>query len=450
MVSEKKVELLEESAVKLTLTIEKDAVKKEYDGLVSKYCKTVHMKGFRKGKVPASVLIQKFGESIQAEATMNIMDEGLKEAIEDVENKPLPYGTPEVDGDPMIDPEKDFTFTVTYDTFPEVKIENYKGLEIEEPVCSVTAKDITRELETIQDQNSMVVEKSEGKVEDGNIVNINYHELDEEGNPVEDTKREDFVFTVGTGYNLYKLDDDVKGMKSGEEKVIEKTFPEDFENKDLAGSAKKLSVKVNSIKVKDLPAIDDELAQDVDDKFETLDDLKKSIKEKLNKQKDDRIEQMMKDALVDKIMEKTEIAVPKSMIQAELDSNWQNFVMQSRMPEEQLLEILKIQEKTKEDLLEEWKENALKSIKSYLIINKLQEEEKIEVSEEEIEEEIKIQAEASNMSVEETKDYITKNGMLEYLRSDLSTRKLFKALIAESNVVKGKKVSLLDLTGKNQ
>lgn len=450
MVTDKKVELLEESAVKLTLTVEKEAVKKEYDGLVKKYCKTVHMKGFRKGKVPASVLVQKFGDSIQAETTMNIMDAGLKEAIEDVENKPLPYGTPEVDGDPVVDPEKDFTFTVTYDTFPEIKIENYKGLELEEPACSITAKDITRELEAIQDQNSMVVDKAEGNVEDGNIVNINYHELDDEGNIIEDTKREDFVFTVGSGYNIYQIDEDVKGMAKDEEKVLDKKFPEDFENEALAGTSKKIFVKINSIKVKDLPAIDDELAQDVDDKFETLDDLKKSIKAKLNKQKSTVIEQKLKDSLIDTIMESTEIAVPKSMLQAELDSNWQNFLMQSRMPEEQLLQLLQMQNKTKDDLFEEWKESSMKSIKSYLIINKLQEEEKIEVSDEDIDEEIKVQAENSNMTFEETKDYVNKNGMLEYLRSDLSTKKLFKALIKESKVTKGKKISFLDLTGKNQ
>lgn len=450
MVTDKKVELLEESAVKLTLTVEKEAVKKEYDGLVKKYCKTVHMKGFRKGKVPASVLVQKFGDSIQAETTMNIMDAGLKEAIEDVENKPLPYGTPEVDGDPVVDPEKDFTFTVTYDTFPEIKIENYKGLELEEPACSITAKDITRELEAIQDQNSMVVDKAEGNVEDGNIVNINYHELDDEGNIIEDTKREDFVFTVGSGYNIYQIDEDVKGMAKDEEKVLDKKFPEDFENEALAGTSKKIFVKINSIKVKDLPAIDDELAQDVDDKFETLDDLKKSIKAKLNKQKSTVIEQKLKDSLIDTIMESTEIAVPKSMLQAELDSNWQNFLMQSRMPEEQLLQLLQMQNKTKDDLFEEWKESSMKSIKSYLIINKLQEKEKIEVSDEDIDEEIKVQAENSNMTFEETKDYVNKNGMLEYLRSDLSTKKLFKALIKESKVTKGKKISFLDLTGKNQ
>ena len=450
MVTDKKVELLEDSAVKLTLTIEKEAVKKEYDGLVKKYCKSVQMKGFRKGKVPTSVLIQKFGESIQAETTMNIMDEGMKEAVEDLDKKPLPYGSPEVDGDPLIDLEKDFTFSVTYDTFPEVIIENYKGLELEEPVCSITAKDVTRELEILQDQNSMVVEKSEGKIEDGNIVNINYHELDDEGNTVEDSKREDFVFTVGTGYNLYKLDDDVIGMEKDEAKTIEKTFPEDFENPALAGQTKKIVVKINTIKVKDLPKIDDELAQDVDDKFETLDDLKKSIKEKLNTQKKAAIEQQMKGALMDKLIESTEIAIPKSMLQAELDSNWQNFIMQSRMPEEQLLEILKMQDKTKEDLMDEWKENALKQLKTYLITNKLQEEEKIEVSDEEIDEEIKTQAEASQMTFEETKDYVVKNGMLEYLKNDISAKKLFQKLLEGSNITKGKKVSFLDLTGNNQ
>jgi len=451
MIAKKDIELLENSAVKLTLTVEKAAVKKEYDSLVKKYSKTVHMKGFRKGKVPASVLISKFGDSLKGEASMSLIDSAFSAAMEDLEHKPLPYAQPELEGEPTIDLEADFTFVLTYDTYPEVKLGEYNGLEIEAPTCSVLKKDIDRELANLQEQNSMVVEKEEGKkVAKNDIVTVNYVELDENGDEIEDTKREDFVFTVGTEYNLYKLDKEITGMMKDKEKVIEKTFPEDFGVETLNGVTKKIKVLVTMIKVKDMPALDDELAQDISDEYKTLEDLKKSLKKNMTTQAKEKIETLKRDALVDKIIEGSEIPVPKSMVQAELDNSWQNFIAQSRMPEEQLVQILELQGKGKADLMAEWTENAEKSIRSYLVISKLNEDEKIEISDKELDAEIKVQAEASKMTIEETKEYLNKNNMTDYLRNDLATKKLFTKLLKETTVNAGKKVPFLDLMGQNQ
>jgi len=446
MIASKNVELQDNSSVKLTLTVEKDAVKKEFDSLVSKYAKTVHMKGFRKGKVPASVLIGKFGDSLKGEATMNLMDNALSAALEDLDQKPLPYAQPEVDGEPLIDLESDFTFVVTYDVYPDIKLGTYKGLSIEAPSCSVGKKDIDRELENLQEQNAMVVEKEDGKkVADKDIVTVNYVELDEAGEEIEETRREDFVFTVGTEYNIYKMDKEIIGMVKDQEKVIEKTFSEDYSAEHLAGTTKKIKVKVTMIKVKDLPALDDELAQDISDEYKTLEDLKKSLKKNMTEKAEEKILSLKRDALIEKILETAEIPVPRSMVQAELENSWHNFISQSQLQEEQVLQILQLQNKGKEDLMEEWRESAEKSIKSYLVISKLTEEEKIEVSDEELDGEIKGQAEASKMTFEETKEYLQKNGMTEYLRNDLTTRKLFEALLKETTVKEGKKLSFLDL-----
>lgn len=451
MIANKNVELQENSSVKLTLTVEKDAVKKEFDSLVNKYAKTVHMKGFRKGKVPTSVLIGKFGDSLKGEATMNLMDNALSAALEDLDQKPLPYAQPEVDGDPLIDLDSEFTFSVTYDVYPDIKLGTYKGLEIEAPVCSVGKKDIDRELENLQEQNAMVVEKEDGKkVADKDIVTVNYVELDDAGEEIEDTRREDFVFTVGTEYNIYKMDKEIIGMVKDQEKVIEKTFPEDYSAESLAGTTKKIKVKVTMIKVKDLPALDDELAQDISDEYKTLEDLKKSLKKNMTEKAEEKILSLKRDALIEKILETAEIPVPRSMVQAELENSWHNFVSQSQLQEEQVLQILQLQGKGKEDLMEEWRESAEKSIKSYLVISKLTEEEKIEVSDEELDGEIKVQAEASKMTFEETKEYLQKNGMIEYLRNDLTTRKLFEALLKETTVKDGKKLSFLDLVSQNK
>ena len=448
MIVDKKLENLENSAVKLTVTVGKDAVNKEYSDLLNKYAKSAHIKGFRKGKAPAKVLEQKFGESIRGEATMNLMENSLKEAYEDVEKKPLPYATPtleEGDEEILLELDKDFTFAVTYDTLPDVKIGDYKGLEIESPVCKIGKKDIDRELETIQEQNATVIEKADGKADKGDIVNIDYCELDADGNELENGKREDFVFTIGTGYNVYKLDDDIIGMAAEEEKTIEKEYPEDESDKSLAGQKKTIKVKLNSIKVKQLPELDDELAQDVSDEFKTLKDLKDSIKKRLNDSVENVIKDRNKQAIMDLIIENSEIAVPASMTQAEAEQSWNQFISQSQMPEDQVLQIISAQGRTKEDMLEEWKPAAEKNVKSYLITEKLIEEEKIEVSDEEVDEEIKKQAEQAGMSYEDTKNYFEQNGMTFYLKNDISNRKLFDLLIESAEIKEGAKKDYLDL-----
>jgi trigger factor len=451
MIAEKSIEPLEHSSVKLTVTVKNDSLKGEYQELLKKYSKTAHIKGFRKGKVPPSVLEKKFGESLRQEAAFNIMENALKEVFEEIEEKPLSYSQPELQDEELKpDLEKDFTFTVKYDVFPEVKLGEYKGLEIEVPNVSISKEDEERELKNLQEQNSMVVDKAEGSsVEKDDIITINYVELDEEGNEKEDTKREGFVFTVGSGYNIYKIDDDVLGMKKGEEKVVEKEFPEDYEYEELKGKKVSIKITVTAIKVKNLPALDDELAKDVSEDYETLEDLKKDIKKRLEDTKEDLLRRKKVEALTDKIIEITEVDPPESMVQAELENSWRSFVARSRAPEDQVLRILKAEGKTKEDVLNEWREEAVKGLKSQLALHKIMEQENIEIAENEVEEEIQKQAERSNMSVEDAKAQIEQNNLMEYITRELKDRKLIDFLLEESKIKKGPKMNFLDLSANN-
>ena len=451
MIADKSIEPLEHSAVKLTVTVKKESLKEEYDGLLAKYAKTAHIKGFRKGKVPPSVLEKKFGESLRQEAALNTMESALKEVFEEIDEKPLTYSQPELQDEELNpDIEKDFTFTVKYDVFPEVKLGEYKGLEIEVPNVSITKEDEERELKNLQEQNSMVVDKAEGSsVEKDDIITINYAELDEDGNEKEDTKREGFVFTVGSGYNIYKIDDDVLGMKKGEEKVLEKEFPEDYEYEELKGKKVTIKVTVTAIKVKNLPELDDELAKDVSEDYETLSDLKKDIKKRLEDNKEDLLRRKKVEALTDKIVEITEVDPPESMVQAELENSWRNFVARSRAPEDQVLRILKAEGKSKEDILNEWREGAVKELKSQLALNKIMEQENIELADNEVEEEIKKQAERSNMSLDDAKAQIEQNNLMEYITRELKDRKLIDFLLENSKIKKGPKMNFLDLSGNN-
>lgn len=452
LVLNKEIERQENSAVKLTVTVGKDAAKKEYDDLVKKYCKTVRLKGFRKGKVPPSVLEQKYGESLKQETALNLLDSSLQEALDGLEEQPLPYDRPSlVDEDSLeLDLEKDFTYAVTYDVFPEFEVAEYKGLTIEEPVVSVGKEDIERELEQYREQNAIVADKTDGVVADGDIVTVDYVELDEDESEIEGTERQDFTFTIGTGYNLYKFDEDVTGMSLDETKIIDKEFPEDYEYSEYAGKKVKLRVTVTAVKERQLPELDDELAQDISDSYETLDDLKKDVKERLNSTLDQRVRETKIDNLLDQVAEKTEITIPESMIKAETESRWRNFLAQSRMTEEQIAQILATQDRTKENMLEEWRPGIMENLKRQLIIGKMLDSEEIEVDDEEFEAELRKQSERSQSGIDEIREYVEKNNMREMIVSDIRRDKLFDKLFEESTLKKGKKMKYLDLVNGNQ
>jgi trigger factor len=448
MVAKKEVKELEHSAVELTITVTAETAKKVYTDLVEKYARTIHMKGFRKGKAPVSVLENKFGESLKAEASMSIMEESLKEVFADLEKKPLPYVVPELKEEANLVLGQDFSFAVTYDTYPVVKLGEYKGIEIEEPTIIIGKEDVDRELEKIREQNAVVVDKKEGKAEKEDILTINYWELDEADAEIPGTRREDFVFTLGTGYNLYRIDDELLGMKAGEEKTIMKEFPSDFEVGELAGQKKRIRVALTKLKEKRLPALDDELAQDVSENYKTLADLTADIEKRLRETADEQVRGNNLQAILDKIAETTEVDIPKAMIDAELESTWKGFVRQTRMQEDQVLTLLSYENKTKESLFEEWKEGAAKSVKKQIIIAKIIEGEKIAADDAEYEEEIKKQAELGKMEAEELRDYFEKNSMKPYIQSGIQEKKLYDFLLSQSKIKKKGKVKFVDLMAK--
>lgn len=441
-----KVEKLKKSAVKLTVTVPAKEGDKAYKELLNKYAKDVQIKGFRKGKVPLSVLEKKFGESLVQETSGNLIDQSFKAAVDKLDKKdqPLGYDYPEVQGSPELKMGEDFSYEIQYDVFPEFELADYKGLEIKEPQVKITAKDEEEELKNIQEQNAMVIDKANKTVAGKNVVTVDYCEVDDKDEEVEGTKRADFVFTVGTEQNYYKFDKEIRGMKVDQEKIIEMVYDKDFEVEELAGTTKKIKVLVKAVKEKQLPELDDELAQDVSEKFETLADLKANIKEQLQDRLKNKLTAELTGQLTEKLVEANEIIVPRSMLNAELENSWRSFIQRFGMPEEQLLPLLEAQGKGKADMLKEWEADAEKSLKSQLILSRIQEQEKMEVSDEDLEEEMKKQAEAYNMPLEDLKKTFGENGLVEYLKNDISQKKLIDFLLDNAKKAKGDKSSYQD------
>jgi trigger factor len=438
----------------MTITVGKDDLRSEYDGLVSDYSKNIQIPGFRKGKVPKEILIRKYADALRGEALGQIVEKAMGSVFEDEsfprEDRPLPYSSPRIEDDPVLDLEKDLTFSVVYDVLPRFTVGQWKGLEVEVPGAEITDEDMNRELETIRERNAIVLDRDDGaEAAKGDVVTVNYGELTEAGEIAAGTERQDFVFTLGSGYNLYHFDDEITGMKKGESRDIEKTYGEDFEDAELAGKTKKIRVTLTALKERQLPDLDNDLAQDVDEKYKTLEDLKANIRERLTKNLERRLRDIKISKLLEKILENTPVEVPESMIRIELESRWRNLARQFNMPVEDLIKMMEKSGKGAESIQEEWRPAAIKALHSRLIVETLIEEQKFELGSEDEEREYETMAAGSGTSVEEIKKYYEQENMKDYLREEIKERKLFDLLLAENTIKTGKKENYLDLVGNN-
>jgi trigger factor len=449
----KEITKLEHSNVKLTLSIGKDDVRAEYDALLAEYGKTVQLPGFRKGKVPKDVLVRKFGDVFKEEVVVKIVEKASTQVFEDEsfpkEDRPLSYSTPQVQDKGSLDLDKDFRFSMVYDILPKVQVGQWQGLEVEIPDVSIGEEDLNRELEAIRERNAVVQDKNDGEeAVFGDVVTVNYCETDDKGEALGDTKREDFVFTLGSGYNYFKFDDEVKGMKKGETRDFEKTWPADSEEQELAGKTKKLRVTLTALKIKDLPELDDELAQDVDEKFTTLEDLKKDIKDRLNKDLDSRLRAIKINKLLEKIMENTPVEIPESMTRVQLDSQWRGLARRFNTDAEGLYKMMGGDGNKAQAIIDDWKPDTKKALHSRLIVETLIKDLKLEVSEEEADREIESRAAAAGG--EEIRKYYEEEQARENLKEEIKEQKFFERFLVENTIKTGKKEKYLDLISNNE
>ena len=386
MIVKQSTKALENSQLELTITVDSASIEEAYQNRLKKYQQELQIPGFRKGKTPISVIEKKYGDSIREESTFASLENALEEAYKsmDEREKPLPYSTPVLQDEESLIPFKkgeDVTFSVHYDVRPSFDVENYKGREIEVESVEVTDADVDAEIQKLRDQNAIVKTK-EGALEKGDIATIDYVELDEDGNEKSSTERKGFTFTLGTGYNYYMIDEDIVGMKKGDERVIEKTYKED-ETSPLAGKSVKLRVKVNEVKLRELPELDDDFAQDVKEEYKSVADLKKATKEKLEKEVEDALKNIKMNSLMDKLVEETKFSVPESMIKTQLEQAWRNFIQQSGLDEKTFNKFMEMQSQSKDQILQEWRPSAEKELREQLILDAIKDKENFALDDEE-------------------------------------------------------------------
>ncbi len=452
MISSKTVDKLDHSAVKLAVIVPKEEVRREYAATTRDYAAKVHIDGFRKGHVPVSVLERKFGDSLRLDAMGRIMEKAVEEAVKDIEEKPLAYSSPTLEGDPVLDLDQDFSFSVIYDVFPSVPAFDWKGVEISVPRVEVAPEDEARELAELRERNALVVERdASATAAKGDVVTVDYREIGEDGQTAPGTERSDFTFEIGTGYNLYAFDDEIVGMAVGGEKTIEKTFPADYEYGELAGRGVKVAVKVTKIKEKKLPELDDDFAQDVSEKFATMADLKADIRARLAKRRDDKLRQIKEKSLVEGLLARVTVDLPRSMVDAELGMRLESMKRQMGIDADDKLDrLLSFSGKTRSSLAEEWRPSAEKAIATRLVLEKLVEEGGYECTEADLDAEYLRQSSQAALSIDEIKAEYEKRGQLDYLRDRIKEDKLMAALLDAARVGEGPAMAFVDLFKDNE
>jgi len=448
----KEITRLDKSNVKLSITVPKEDVRNQYQTMLNEYTKDLQLPGFRKGKVPREVLERKYADALKQEALGRVVESALQEYFRKEglprNERPLPYSTPELQDEPKLDFDNDLKFSVVYDVLPEVKIGKWQGLDVEYPYTEISDDDIKRELELIRERNAIVMDKDDSAAaQKGDVVTIDYGIFGENGEEIQDLQRKDFVFTIGSNTNFYQFDDDVIGMKKGETKEFDKKFPDDFFETTLAGKTRKVKISLSTVKERKLPDLDDDLAQDVDEKYKTLDDLKNNIKERLSKniewkQRDIKLQEVLK-----KIMENTPVILPESMIKAEVEGRWRRLAQYYNTSAEKMMQMMTLGE-GHEEREKEWRQTAEKALHSRLIIETLIEDEKIEVSDEDVENEFKKMAAENGAEVDDVKKNYSEEDVF-YLKEEIKERRIVDKLFSENNLKQGKKEKYLDFISDN-
>ena len=418
--------------VKLEITVEAEKFENAMKKVYFQNAKYFNIPGFRKGKAPMNIVEKYYGAQIFYEDAFNeVATEAYEEAL--TENKIDVVSRPEVDIAQM-EKGKDLIFTAVVQTKPEVKLGKYKGIEIQKIEYKVDKKDVDHELEHMQEHNSRLVTVDDRPLENGDTATIDFEGF-VDGVAFEGGKAEGHELEIGSGTFIPGFEEQLIGMELENEKEIKVTFPKEYFSKDLAGKDATFKVKLHDIKKKELPELDDEFAKDVSE-FDTLEELKKSIKEKLTKNKEQREKYETEEAVLKAVCEDSKLDIPSGMIELEIDNMLKDFEQRLSYQGLNLEQYLKMIGKTEEEMRKEYEPQAIEAIKSRLVLEAIMKAEKIEASEEEIKAKMEEMAKSYGKDVEE----LSKNENLKnYLAEGIKSEKALEFIVNNAKVTEKKK-----------
>ena len=419
----KSCEKLEKSRVALTI----EASAEEFEAAVNKaYLKMrgkINVPGFRVGKAPRKIIEKMYGEEVFYEEAVNII---LPDAYEDAvkEQKLDVVGYPEVELESCT--KDGVVFKCTVAVYPEVKLGQYKGLEAPKAEVKVAAADVNARLKEMADRNSRLV-SVERAVKKGDTADIDFEGFDN-GVAFDGGKGENFDLEIGSGSFVPGFEEQVIGMKAGEEKDIDITFPENY-TPELAGKPVVFHVKVNEVKVKEVPAIDDEFAKDVSE-FDTLKELKADIKKKMTAERTEAAQRAFEDVLMAKVAEGVEAEIPHEMVELQAERMMEQFKQQLAAQGIPFDQYLKMTGTTEADFRKQADGPAAEQVKMDLAVEAIIKAEGLEATDEDVENELKNVAEKYGMDLETVKKYLRPEDVKEQVIREKAVKVVADSAVA--------------------
>ena len=424
------VEKLEKNMAKLTVEVSaedfKAAIKKAYNKTKNRFA----IPGFRKGKASQAVIEKMYGEAVfyedaADEAINSTYAEAMKESGLDIVSRP------EITVE-QIGKDQAFIYSALVAVKPEVTLGEYKGVEVEKADAAVTAEDVEAELKRVQEQNARLLTVEDRPVADGDQTVIDFEGF-VDGKGFEGGKAEDYPLTIGSHSFIDTFEEQLIGKNIGEECEVNVTFPTEYHAAELAGKPAMFKVTVKEIKVKELPALDDEFASEVSE-FDTLDEYKQDIEKKLQERKEKAAASQNEDRVVAKVVENASMEIPEKMIDAQVDNMLRETAQRMQSQGLSMDLYMKYTGMTADQMKDQMRPEAVKRIQTRLVLEAVVKAENIETSEEKLDEEIAKMAEAYKMEADKLKSYMMDSDK-DQMKQDLAVQAAVDLLVSEAKLV---------------
>lgn len=422
-----KTEQVEKNLVKLTFEVSAEKFEEGMQKAYLKNVKKINIPGFRKGKVSRAMIEKYYSPSVFYDDAINyVLPEAYEAALK--ESGADSVAKPEIDveeikkGEPVV-------FTALVTTKPEVKLGKYKGIEIKKTEHTVKKAEVDKELEAERNRNARIVPVEDRPVEKGDIAVIDFEGF-ADGVAFAGGKGENYDLEIGSDSFIPGFEDQIIGANSGDEIEVNVTFPEEYHAADLAGKPAMFKVKVNEIKKKELPELDDDFASEVSE-FETLKEYKKSVKGRLQKAADEKAKNEAENAVIDAAAANCEIDIPAAMIEAQIDRMINDFAQRLSYQGMSLDQYLQYTGSNLEAMRENFKEQAEKQVRVSLMIEAVAKEEGIEASEEEVNAKIEEMSKQYNMELDKLKELLRPEDM-DGIKKDVEFTKVIELLVKNS------------------
>ena len=413
----------------LQVTVPAEEVDKALDQAFKKVVKQINVPGFRKGKVPRPIFEQRFGvEALYQDAVDILLPKAYSNAVEEAGINPVDQPEIEVT---QIEKGKEFKFDATVTVEPEVELGDYKGLEIEKQNTELTDEEVEETIQQRLEAMADMVVKEDGKVEEGDTVNLDFDGY-VDGEQFEGGQADGYDLEIGSGMFIPGFEEQLVGLAVGEEKDVEVTFPEEYHAEELAGKPATFKTKINEIKSKEVPELDDELANELDSEANTVDEYKQNLRKQLAENKATEAENTQKEEAITKATDNAKVDIPNAMIKTEEDRMVQEFAQRLQQQGLNLETYFQISGQSEDDLRGQMKEDAEQRVKTNLTLAAIADAENIEATDEDVEKELETMSAQFGISVDDIKSTL---GNTDIVKNDVRVKKVIDLLVKEAKLV---------------